>query len=253
MMLSASSSSSCSQSRMCSSRCFVRLGVQVQLRQHLLVPLKDLDGVPAQVCGRPPCPAMDSSMWAMACSTLPVNTWGSSPACAWPWASSQTACSAAAMPPSPFRALISTTVAAQGLAQLFQVDLVPVFAHQVDHVHRHHHGDAQLDELGGEVQVALDVGAVHDVQDGVGLLVHQIAPGHHLLQRVGGEGIDAGQVLDDHVLVALQPALLLFHGDAGPVAHVLVGAGQVVEQRGLAAVRVACQRDFDVPCCLLPL
>ena len=46
-------------------------------------------------------------MWAMACSTLPVNTWGSSPA-RFCWAS-LAANSAAATPPSPFRALISTT------------------------------------------------------------------------------------------------------------------------------------------------
>ena len=36
-------------------------------------------------------------------------------------------------------------------------------------------------------------------------------------------------------------ALLLLHGDAGPVAHVLVGAGEGVEQGGLAAVGVARQ------------
>ena len=46
-------------------------------------------------------------MWAMACSTLPVNTWGSSPA-RWDLASA-TAFSAAAMPPSPFSALMLTT------------------------------------------------------------------------------------------------------------------------------------------------
>ena len=138
--------------------------------------------------------------------------------------------------------------AAQFPAQALEVDLVAVLAHQVDHVHRHDHRDAQFDELGGQVEVALDVGAVDDVQDGVGLFPHQVAAGHHFLQRVGREGIDAGQVLDDHVVVALEAALLLFHRDAGPVAHVLVGAGQIIEQRSLAAVRVAGQCDLDCHC-----
>ena len=40
-----------------------------------------------------------------------------------------------------------------------------------DHVDSHDHGDAQLDELSGQVQVALDVGAINDVQDGIGLLL----------------------------------------------------------------------------------
>ena len=115
-----------------------------------------------------------------------------------------------------------------------------------------HHRQPQLDQLGGEVQVPFDVGAVHDVQDGVRLFMDQIIPGHHFLQCVGGQGVDAGQVLNDHIPVALEPALLLFHGNAGPVAYILIGAGQGVEQRGLAAVRVAGQCDLDVHCALLP-
>ena len=130
-------------------------------------------------------------------------------------------------------------LAAQLGGQLLHVDLVAVLADQVHHVHGHHNGQAQLQQLGGQVQVALDVGAVHDVQDGVGLLLHQIAAGHNLFQGVGAQAVNAGQVLNDHVLVALQLAFLLFNGNAGPVANVLVGTGQIIEQGGLAAVRVA--------------
>src|SRR5699024_8136123 len=121
-------------------------------------------------------------------------------------------------------------LAAHGGAQPAQVDLVPVLAHQVHHVDVHHHRDAQLDQLGGQVEVPLDVGAVHDVQDGVGLLGDQVVAGDHFLQGVGGQRVDGGQVLDYHILAVLQLAVLLFHRDAGPVAHVLVGAGQAVEQ-----------------------
>ena len=71
--------------------------------------------------------------------------------------------------------------AAQLPGKLFRVDAVPVFPHHVHHIDGDDHRDAQLGELGGEVQVALQVGAVHDVQDGVGALAHQVIPGHHLL------------------------------------------------------------------------
>ena len=135
--------------------------------------------------------------------------------------------------------------AAQGAAELFQINGVAVLAHQVDHVHRHHHGVTQFNELGGEIEVALNVGAVHDVQNGIGMLVDQIGAGHHFLRRVGRKGIDTGQILDHHILVPLELAFLFFHSHAGPVAHVLVGAGQRIEQRGLAAVRVAGQCDLD--------
>jgi len=142
-------------------------------------------------------------------------------------------------------------LAAQLGAQLLQVDLVAVLAHQVDHVHSHDHRDAQLDQLGGQVQVALDVGAVDDVQDGVGLLLDQISTGDNFLQRVRRQRVDTGQVLDDDILVALQLAFLLFHGHAGPVADVLVGAGQVVEQGRFTAVRVTGKCNLNAHCVFL--
>ena len=73
-------------------------------------------------------------------------------------------------------------LAAQLVGQLLQVDLVAVLADEVDHVDSHDHGDAELDQLGGQVEVTLDVGAVDDVQDGVGLLIDEVAAGNDLLQ-----------------------------------------------------------------------
>ena len=142
-------------------------------------------------------------------------------------------------------------LAAQSRAQSGKVDGIAVLPHQVDHVDRHHHRQSQLNELRGEIQVPLDVGSVHDVQNGVGLLIHQIAPGHHFLQGVGGQGVNAWQVLNDHIPASFEPALLLFNRNAGPVAHVLVGTGQGIEQGRLAAVRIARQRNFEFHSALL--
>ena len=136
-------------------------------------------------------------------------------------------------------------LAAQLLAELNDVDLVAVLAHKVHHVDGHNHRNAQLDQLRGQVQVALDVRSVHDVEDRVRPLLDQVAARHDLLERVGRQGIDARQVLDDDVLVPLEAAFLLFHGHARPVAHVLGATRQVVEQRGLAAVRIARQGDCN--------
>ena len=135
-------------------------------------------------------------------------------------------------------------LAAQLTAQLLHVDLVAVLADHVHHVDGDNHGDAQLGQLGGQVQVTLQVRTVDDVQDGVGALGDQVVTGDHFLQGVGGQGVDTGQVHDGHVIVLLQLALFLLHRNAGPVAHELVGAGQRVEQGGLARVGVTCQRDL---------
>jgi len=54
------------------------------------------------------------------------------------------------------------------------------------------------------------------------------------------------KVGDDDVLFALEAAFLLFNRNARPVADELIGAGQRVEQRCLAAVRVTGKRDLDL-------
>ena len=135
---------------------------------------------------------------------------------------------------------------AQFPGQLRYVDLVAVFADHIHHVDGDDHRDTQLGKLGGEVEVALQVRAVNDVQNGVGPFSHQIVTGHHFFQSVGGQGINTGKVHDDYIVMLLQLAFLFLHGDAGPVAHELVGTGQGVEQGRLAAVRVACQGNFDL-------
>ena len=145
------------------------------------------------------------------------------------------------------------SLTAQLGAQLLQVDLIAVLADEVDHIDSHDHGDAQLDELSGQVQVALDVGTINDVQDGIGLLLDQISTGDDLFQSVRRQGVDTGQVLDDDILLALQLAFLLLDGNAGPVADVLIRAGQIVEQGSLTTVRVAGQCNFNAHCNSFPL
>ena len=142
------------------------------------------------------------------------------------------------MTPSPFRRGDLDDLAAELTAQLRDVDLVAVLADNVHHVDGDDHGDAKLGQLGGQVEVALEVGAVDDVQDGVRALRDQVVQGDDLFHGVRGQRVDTGKVHDDDVVVLLQLAFLLFHGDARPVADELVGAGQRVEQRGFTAVRV---------------
>ena len=137
-------------------------------------------------------------------------------------------------------------LAAKLTGQLCGVDLIAVLADNVHHVDGDDDRDAQFGELRGEVQVALEVRAVDDVQDRIGTLADQVVTGDDLLQRVRGQGVDTRKVGDRHTVVLLELAFLLFHGDAGPVANELVRTGQRVEQRRLAAVRVARKGNSNV-------
>ena len=133
---------------------------------------------------------------------------------------------------------------AQCLRQCARLDGTALTAYHVHHIERDDDRQTQFHELGGQVQVALEVGRVDNVQNRVGLLGDQIVTGYNLLKRVRRKRINARQVLNDHVPVTAQLAFLFFNGDAGPVADVLTCTGQGIEQCGLATVRVARQRDF---------
>ena len=115
-------------------------------------------------------------------------------------------------------------------------------AHQlIHHIQRNDHGYSHFQQLHGQIQVALNVGGVHNVDDGRGLILQYKVAGDDLLAAEGRHGIDARQVRNLRVWVAANGAAFAVHGYAGKVAHMLLGTGQLVKQGGLAAVLVAHQ------------
>ena len=135
-------------------------------------------------------------------------------------------------------------LAAKSAGNLLEVDIVTILLHDVHHVDCHHHRQAQLGELRREVEVALDVRAVDDVQYRVRTLLDEKPPRDLLFDRVGRKRVDAGEVLYDYFLVPREDAILLLDRDAWPVADVLIRPGKRVEQRGFARIRVARKRDL---------
>ena len=83
---------------------------------------------------------------------------------------------------------------AQQALQGVNVHRAAVCQELVHHVERDDHGDVEFDELAR----------------------------HHLLARVGREGVDTRKVRDRGLGVGLEGAVLAVHRDAGEVAHVLV-------------------------------
>ena len=131
----------------------------------------------------------------------------------------------------------------QGSGHGLDVDGAAAGGDLVHHVQGQHHGDAHLQQLEGQVQVPFDVGGVHNIDDAVGPLVENKVPGDDFLRRVGADGVDARQVHHRAVLLPSDGAGLLVHRHAGKVAHVLIGAGELVEEGGLTAVLVAGQSE----------
>jgi hypothetical protein len=132
----------------------------------------------------------------------------------------------------------------QQLREHAAVDLQAPVGGQVRLVERQQQRGPQLQQLRGEVQVPFEVRGVHDVDDHVGLPLHNELAGDDLFLRVGGQAVRARQVDDLHVPVAVaDEAGLDLDGDAGIVAHVLAGAGEGVEQGRLAGVGIAGEGD----------
>ena len=132
--------------------------------------------------------------------------------------------------------------AAQLVGKLGHIDFVAVLLHQIGHIERHHYGQAQVYDLRGEVQVALEVCGVNQIDYRIGTILDQVVAAHDLLGRIRRKRIDTRQVRDGHALVAYIFTLFFLNGHTGPVAHVLRCTGEAVEQRCLAAVRIAGKR-----------
>ena len=132
---------------------------------------------------------------------------------------------------------------AQNVLQLIDADGAAVGPDLIHHVQRQHHGDLQLHELHGQIQVPLDVGGIHNVDDAAGMVLHQKVPGDNFLVGIGRQGIDARQIRDGGFGMVADGAVFPVHGDPREIAHVLVGTGELVEESGFAAVLVACQGE----------
>ena len=92
--------------------------------------------------------------------------------------------------------------ATEFLGELVRVDLVAVLLDQVGHVEGDDYGQAGLDNLKRQVQVALEVGGIDNLDDHIGLAVHEVIARALLLGAVGGKRVDTREVRDGNVLVA---------------------------------------------------
>jgi hypothetical protein len=129
-------------------------------------------------------------------------------------------------------------------AQRVDVDRDALAFGDVDHVQRDHRRHPHLDQLEGEVQMPFEIRGVEHVDDDVDVAAQDRVAGDELIggggvERVGARKVDEGEPRPVEVVAAD----LAFDGHARPVAGLLTDTGEGVEQRGLAGVRVPCERD----------
>ena len=109
----------------------------------------------------------------------------------------------------------------------------------VHHVKSDDHRSIEFHKLEREVEVALDIGGIDDIDHRIGLRIENKLAAYDLLSRIRRERVDAGQVGDRRLGVVADLAIFTIDRHAREIAHMLVGARKAVEQRCLAAVLVA--------------
>ena len=135
---------------------------------------------------------------------------------------------------------------AQQRAQLAVVERVAAMLALVEHIQGAHYPHVHIDELGGQIEVALQVARVNHVKYNVWSVFHQMLPHIEFLGRIGRERVGAGQVDEVEAVAFVRGvALLGIHRHARIVAHALVCPRSKVEERGLAAVGIAHQCHAD--------
>ncbi len=112
---------------------------------------------------------------------------------------------------------------AEHLAQQLVVKHVGRLLQLVVHVEVYHHAAVHVYELGGEVEVAFQVGGHHHVHDHVGRFLAQVAHHVFLLGGICRYGVSAGEVhYIERVTLVMDFTLLCGNSDAGVVPHMLV-------------------------------
>ena len=109
----------------------------------------------------------------------------------------------------------------------------------IHHIECQYHRYIQLHQLHGQVEVAFDIVGINDIDDCPGPLVDNEIAGNQLLGSIGRKGVDAREIGDAGVGITLYDTVLAAYRHAGEVAHMLVGTGELIEERGLAAVLLA--------------
>jgi hypothetical protein len=152
--------------------------------------------------------------------------------------------------PPRFTATVGSTCTPSSAAKLRHVDVHAAPFRDVHAIQRQHRGQSQALHFQREAQADGQVHGVdhadHEVRSGfAGHAAQQHVARDGLVQGGGIQRVGARQVEHAQRLAVggLPLAFAAFDRDARVVSHLLAAAGEAVEQRGLAAVRHADQRD----------
>ena len=127
------------------------------------------------------------------------------------------------------------------LLQSVDIYRASVAGQLIHHIECDHHRPVHLKQLHRKIKAAFDTCDVNNVYNSIRLFVEHKIAGDHFLTRIRRHGIDARQIGDACICMPAYGTVLPVDCDSGEIAHMLVRAGQLVEECGLSAVLVSDQ------------
>ena len=122
------------------------------------------------------------------------------------------------------------------------VNHAAVLINFVHHVEGNNDRHVHLKQLHCEIQIPLNIGRVHNIDDRFRLFIQYEISRHQFLFGVGRHGINTRKIRDQSIFMAEDHAVFAIHRNSREISHMLSRSGQRVEKGRLAAVLISDKR-----------
>ena len=135
---------------------------------------------------------------------------------------------------------------AEQLAEFYIIQRISARFQLIVHIERNNHTYIHVNQLGSEIQVTLQIGRVHYIDNDVRSFVDNVVADINFFGRISRKRISARQVHDAEV-IALKVEITFFgiYGDTAVISHVLMRARGYIEKRCFTAVGISYQSHID--------
>ena len=134
------------------------------------------------------------------------------------------------------------------LTQFVEVDVVAPALGFIIHIECADHTHIHVYQLCGEIEVALQVARIDDIDHHVGGRFYELSAHVEFFRAIGRQRICSWQVDKAELIpLVLRATFLRVHSHARVVAHSLMSAGGEIEQGCLATIGISYQCHIDVP------
>ena len=130
----------------------------------------------------------------------------------------------------------------KSLLHFIHLDRTAVFPQLIHHIQSHNHGNLQLKQLHGQIQIPFNIRGIHNIDNASGLFPDNKFSCYNFLAAVGRHGINSGQIRNQCIFMTADHSVLSIYSNSREISHMLLGACQLIKQCGFSAVLISHQR-----------